>query len=204
MICMEKHVRVDGKVRCDPHYPAGFMDVIEIPKAGDQFRLIFDTKGRYVLHRISDEEKKFKLCRVKSIDMTTKKVPTLTTHDGRTIRYPDPAIKANDVCKLDLETGKILSFLKFESGALVMITKGRNTGRVGSIVHSEHHPGAFDVITVRDTAGNSFSTRSENVFVIGSGDAPVVSLPKGMGIKLTILEERDLIAKKTKKATTAL
>jgi len=42
------------------------------------------------------------------------------------------------------------------------------------------------------------------VFVIGSGDAPVVSLPKGMGIKLTILEERDLIAKKTKKATTAL
>ena len=65
MICMEKHVMVDGKVRTDPNFPAGFMDVVELPKAGDQFRLVFDTKGRYVLHRIDDEEKKYKLARVR-------------------------------------------------------------------------------------------------------------------------------------------
>jgi ribosomal protein S4E len=46
MICMEKHVKVDGKTRTDPNFPAGFMDVVEIPKSNDQFRLIFDTKGR--------------------------------------------------------------------------------------------------------------------------------------------------------------
>jgi len=200
MICMEKHVKVDGKVRTDPHYPAGFMDVVEIPKAGEQFRLIYDTKGRYALHRISDEEKKFKLCRVKRQELSLKKVPYIATHDGRTIRYPDPAVKVNDVVKIDIESGKITQHFKFESGSLVMITKGRNTGRVGTIVHIEHHPGSFDIISVRDASGHAFSTRSENVFVIGKGE-PAVSLPKGKGIKLSILEERDVIARK--KASTA-
>jgi len=203
MICMEKHIKVDGKIRTDPNFPAGFMDVVEIPKAGDQFRLIFDTKGRYALHRISDEEKKYKLCRVKRQEMSGKQVPYIVTHDGRTLRYPDPLVKVDDVIKIDIESGKILDHIKFETGKLAMITKGRNTGRVGTIVNVEKHPGSFDIIQVRDSTGNAFSTRKENVFMIGSGETPDITLPKGKGIKLTILEERDMIFKKRKTATTA-
>ena len=198
MICMEKHIKVDGKIRTDPNFPAGFMDVVEIPKSNDQFRLIFDTKGRYSLHRISDEEKKFKLCRVTKQEISKKKVPFVVTHDGRTIRYPDPLIKVNDVVKVDIATGKIIDFNKFEIGKLAMITKGRNTGRVGTILHVESHPGAFNIITVRDSSGNSFSTRTENVFIIGSGETPDITLPKGQGIKLSILEEREVILRKRK------
>jgi small subunit ribosomal protein S4e len=80
-----------------------------------------------------------------------------------------------------------------------MITKGRNSGRVGTILHVERHPGSFDIVTVRDASGHSFSTRQENVFIIGNGhENPAVSLPKGQGIKLSILEERDMIIKKKK------
>jgi len=198
LICMEKLVKVDGKIRTDPNFPAGFMDVVEIPKSGDQFRLIYDTKGRFVLHRIDDEEKKYKLARVKLQQFTTKKVPYIVTHDGRTIRYPDPAIKVNDVVKVDIATGKAVDFMKFEVGNLAMITKGRNTGRVGSIVTVEKHPGSFNIVTVRDSAGNSFSTRQENVFIIGSGETAAVTLPKGKGVKLSILEEREMIMRKRK------
>jgi small subunit ribosomal protein S4e len=67
-------------------------------------------------------------------------------------------------------------------------------------MHTEHHPGAFDVVVIRDTSGNSFSTRKDNVFVAGRADGAAVSLPKGQGIKLTILEERDVVAKKRKTA----
>jgi len=196
LICKERLVKVDGKIRTDPNFPAGFMDVVEMPASGDQFRLIYDTKGRFVLHRISDEEKGYKLARVKLQQLTNKKVPTIVTHDGRTIRYPDPAVKVNDVVKVDIATGKMVDFMKFEVGKLAMITKGRNTGRVGTIMHVEAHPGSFDIVTVRDTAGNSFSTRQENVFIIGSGDTTAVSLPKGSGVKLSILEERDAVFKK--------
>jgi ribosomal protein S4E len=200
MICMEKHVKVDGRVRTDPNFPAGFMDVIEIAKAGDQFRLVFDTKGRYALHRISDEEKTFKLCRVKKVELSKKKIPYVVTHDGRTIRYPDPLIKADDVIKVDIATGKILDIMAFEVGNQCMITKGRNTGRVGIIQDIETHPGAFNIVHVRDASGNSFSTRQENVFTIGNAETSAISLPKGKGIKLSILEEREMIQKKTKKS----
>ena len=48
--------------------------------------------------------------------MGAKGVPHLATHDGRTIRYPDPLVKTNDTVKVDIETGKIDSFIKFDSG----------------------------------------------------------------------------------------
>jgi len=198
LICMQKHVLVDGKIRTDPNFPAGFMDIIEIPKSGDQFRLIYDVKGRFVLHKVSDEEKTYKLGRVKRQELTLKGVPYVVTHDGRTIRYPDPSIKVNDVVKIDIASGKIVDFIKFDVGKLAMITKGRNTGRVGTIVHVERHPGSFNIVTARDSAGNSFSTRQENVFIIGSGDEAAISLPKGSGVKLSILEEREAILRKKK------
>jgi ribosomal protein S4E len=198
MICMNKHVLVDGKVRTDPNFPAGFMDVIEIPKSGDQFRLIYDCKKRYVLHRISDEEKKYKLCKVKRQEISQKKIPLIVTHDGRTLRYPDPLVKVDDVVKVDIATGKMVDFIKFDIGKLAMITRGRNTGRVGTVTLVERHPGSFDIVTLRDTAGQTFSTRKENVFIIGNADAPAVSLPKGSGVKLSILDERDAVLKMKK------
>mmetsp|Transcript_65150 Transcript_65150/g.128137 ORF Transcript_65150/g.128137 Transcript_65150/m.128137 type:complete len:264 (-) Transcript_65150:156-947(-) len=198
MICMNKHVLVDGKVRTDPNFPAGFMDVIEIPKSGDQFRLIFDTKKRYALHRISDEEKKYKLCKVKRQEISQKKIPLIVTHDGRTMRYPDPLVKVDDVVKVDIATGKMVDFIKFELGKLAMITRGRNTGRVGTITLVEKHPGSFDIVTMRDTSGNTFSTRMDNVFVIGTADAPAISLPKGSGVKMSILDEREAVLKMKK------
>ena len=38
------------------------------------------------------------------------------THDARTIRYPDPLIKVNDTVRIDLDTGKITDFIKFDTG----------------------------------------------------------------------------------------
>ena len=38
-------------------------------------------------------------------------------------------------------------------------------------------------------AGHTFATRMANVFVIGRGDKPLISLPKGKGVRLNILEE---------------
>lgn len=92
LILMQRHVLVDGKVRTDKTYPAGFMgkflffflfhcclglsigcglllclilcishfipDVVSIPKTNENFRLLYDTKGRFRLHSIRDEEAK--------------------------------------------------------------------------------------------------------------------------------------------------
>ncbi|KAM1269319.1 hypothetical protein PS1_001482 [Malus domestica] len=131
----------------------------------------------------------FKLCKVRSVQFGQKGIPYINTYDGRTIRYPDPLIKANDTIKLDLETNNITDFIKFDVGNVVMVTSGRNRGRVGVIKNREKHKGSFETIRVQDATGHEFATRLGNVFTIGKGTKPWVSLPKGRGIKLTIIEE---------------
>jgi len=190
-IVMQRLVKVDGKVRTDPTYPAGFMDVIEIEKTGENFRLIYDVKGRFTIHRITAEEAKYKLCKVKRVQVGTKGVPSVVTNDGRTIRYPDPLVKVHDTVQVEINTGKILDFVKFEAGNLCMITGGHNLGRVGTVVSRERHPGSFDIVHVRDSLGHVFATRLNYVFIIGKGTKAFVSLPKGKGVKLTIAEERN-------------
>ncbi|EPQ56581.1 40S ribosomal protein S4 [Gloeophyllum trabeum ATCC 11539] len=192
MIVMQRLIKVDGKVRTDPTYPAGYMDVITIEKSGEHFRLLYDVKGRFTIHRITPEEASYKLCKVKKAAVGAKGVPYIVTHDGRTIRYPDPLIKVNDTIKFDIEQGKIVDFVKFDIGNLCMITGGRNMGRAGVIVHREKHIGGYDIVHVKDSLDRTFATRITNIFVIGEGNKPWVSLPKGKGVKLTISEERDM------------
>jgi small subunit ribosomal protein S4e len=191
-VLMQRLIKVDGKARTDKTYPSGFMDVVSIEKTNEFFRLLYDVRGRFAVHRIGADESKYKLCRVKAVEMGAKKVPYVVTHDGRTIRYPDPLVAPNDTIKLDLESGKIDDFIKFETGNLAMISGGKNTGRVGVIVSRERHQGSFDIVHVKDTAGHVFATRLGNVFVIGEGNTPLVSLPKRKGIKMSIQEERQL------------
>merc|ERR1719473_2278268 len=135
MIVMQRLIKVDGKVRTDMFYPAGFMDVVQIEKTKENFRLLYDTKSRFVLHKISKDESAYKLCRVKRVTRGPKGTPYAATHDGRTIRYPDPEVKANDTIRVDIATGKMLDHVKFEAGNTVMISGGKNIGRVGTIVN---------------------------------------------------------------------
>ncbi|KAH6916071.1 40S ribosomal protein S4 [Coprinopsis sp. MPI-PUGE-AT-0042] len=195
-IVKQRLIKIDGKVRTDPTYPAGFMDVISIEKSNEHFRLLYDIKGRFTIHRITPEEATYKLLKVKQVAVGARGVPHIVTHDGRTIRYPDPLIKVNDTVKFDLEQSKITDFVKFDTGNIVMVTGGRNMGRAGVIVHREKHIGGFDIVHIKDSLDRTFATRISNVFVIGEGIKAWVSLPKGKGLHLTIAEERDLRRKK--------
>uniref|UniRef100_A0A2K6K1C7 40S ribosomal protein S4 n=1 Tax=Rhinopithecus bieti TaxID=61621 RepID=A0A2K6K1C7_RHIBE len=158
----ERFIKIDGKVWTDITYPAGFMDVISIDKMGENFSLIYDTKGCFAVYHITPEEAKYRWRKVRKIFVDTKGIPHLDTQDARTICYPDLLIK-------------------FDTGNLRMVTGGANLGRIGVITNRDRHPGSFDMVHVKDASGNSFATRLSNIFVIG----------KGKGIRLTIAEERD-------------
>merc|ERR1711977_716951 len=59
-------------------------------------------------------------------------------------------------------------------------------------LHRPPNPGrgGFNIVHIKDAIDNSFATRENNVFVIGT-EKPWISLPKGKGVKLSIAEERD-------------
>merc|ERR1712241_705658 len=92
-IMKQRLVKIDGKVRTDHRFPAGFMDVVQLAKVNENFRLIYDVKGRFCVHRITGEEAKYKLCRI--------------------LRYPAPLVKVNDPIRVDISTNKIMDFIKF-------------------------------------------------------------------------------------------
>jgi len=205
MILRQGLVKVDGRARPDGKYPTGFQDVIEIPKTGDRFRLLFDIKGRFTLVKIGEAEANIKLLKVKNVYTTTKRTPVLTTHDGHRIRYPDPRIRRGDTVVYDLKTGKIRRILKARNGRVVMVTGGANRGRVGEIVSLERHPGSFDIARLKDKAGNEFATRAANIFVIGRNFKTIpIALPKQNGQKINVIQEREekLIAAEQRKQAT--
>merc|ERR1712039_1086474 len=160
-IMKQRLIKIDGKTRTDPKFPTGFMDVVQIDKTGENFRIIYDVKGRFTVHRITASEAAYKLCRVRAVSTGPKGVP-------------------------DLHTNKVQDIITFEVGNLCMVTGGANAGRVGTMISREKHPGSFDIVHIKDSQGHVFATRLNYVFVIGKGNKPFISLPKGKGVKLTI------------------
>tara|TARA_B110000305_G_scaffold146126_1_gene162351 strand:+ start:207 stop:470 length:264 start_codon:yes stop_codon:yes gene_type:complete len=72
-----------------------------------------------------------------------------------------------------------------------MLVGGNNIGRIGNLQSIEKHPGSYQIAHVKDTTGQIFSTRLSNIIVIGDGKTPAISIPKGQGIRLTLIQERD-------------
>ncbi|KAF3825227.1 hypothetical protein GH733_005861, partial [Mirounga leonina] len=162
-ICIQHFIKIGGKVQTDITYPAGFIDVISIDRTGENFHPICDTKGHFAIHWITPEEAKYKLCKVRNI------------------------FGVNDTIQTDLETGKITDFIKFDT----MVIRGANLGKIGVITNRERHPSSFDVVHVKDADSNNFATQLSDIFVVGKGNKPWISLPCGKSICLTIAEERD-------------
>jgi len=187
----DNQVMVDRKVRRDKKFPVGLMDVVSIPKTKDNYRMLYDIKGRFILTKIKEKEADFKLCKIKRRVMGQNKIPYLITHDARCLRYPDPAITVYDSVKINLKSGAVEETYPLEIGNNVLVTGGSNRGRVGIISNRTRLQGAFDMIAVKDKSGHSFNTRIDNCFVIGKGDTSTISLPKDQGLKTNILEAQE-------------
>ena len=98
----------------------------------------------------------------------------------------------NTFClQLNLETGEIDRVVKCENGCTVFVQGGNNIGRVGTLMHIEHHPGSYEIVHVKDAAGNTFATRLSNIFVVGQNKKAIVTLPKLKGVRQSLVEERN-------------
>ncbi len=185
-IISEGRIKVDGKIRRDYKFPVGLMDVIEIPDVKEAYRLIPIPRKGLNLHPISEEEAKFKLCRIENKTTVDGGHIQLNLHDGRNIliRVNDPTnpeedtYKTMDVLKISLPGQEIEEHIKFEEGSFVLVTWGKNMGQVGRIKEIIHGIGRrMSVVTLESPDGELFQTSLEYVFPIGR-DKPIISLPQ--------------------------
>ena len=133
-------VKVDGIIQKSLHHSIGLMDVVELEGITDIYRLV--AKDGHILMpiKINANEKSKKLVKVKRKTITKGGKTQLGFHDGRTI-ITDVDINVNDVCLIQIPEQKIIDVIKFEKNSQVIITKGTNAGRIGTI--NEIKPGTF-------------------------------------------------------------
>jgi small subunit ribosomal protein S4e len=179
-----RKVRVDGKTRIETKYPAGLMDVIEIPEAKVAVRVLpIQRKGLSVLN-IPPEEASFKLCRIEDKRTVPGGDFQLSLHDGRNIlvKVSDPrrpegeSYHTFDTIQINLPDQKIIKRIKFVEGSQVLVTSGSNLGRTGRIKKIEAGSAARPtIVTVEDSQSEVFRTVADYVFVVGE-EKPIISL----------------------------
>jgi small subunit ribosomal protein S4e len=163
------------------------MDIISIPDANKNFRMIPSEKG-LVLHPISKEEAAFKLCRIEDRTITKNGKIQLNLHDGSNLlaKVADPKntqediYKTFDTIKLSLPEKQILEHIKMEEKDFAIITGGKNIGKHGKIVEIEKAEGKKrrnSFATVEDAKGNRYQTILNFIFPIGEKQA-VISVPE--------------------------
>ena len=184
-ILSDSQVLVDGRVRKDPGYPIGLMDVIEVKSSDERFRLLPKRRGGFRLVEISEKEKSVKLCRVESKTMIPGGKLQIALHDGRNILLPEGAkpsdYKPLDTLKISIPDQKIMSSIPLENGAYTIVTQGKNVGSEGRIIAIERRLGPHaSTVTLEDPDGNKVQTALEYVFVVGA-KKPEVSLSSAGG-----------------------
>ena len=125
-------VKVDGVIRKSLHHSIGLMDVIELEGITDVYRLVPNNGHLLESIKINTSEKSKKLVQVKSKTTTKGGKMQLGFHDGRTI-ITDINANISDTCLLQIPEQKILDVIKFEKNSQVIVTRGINAGRIGTI-----------------------------------------------------------------------
>lgn len=161
-ILNHKTVLVDGVRRRDHKFNVGLMDVISIPDLKENFRITFNKHRKLSLVKIDDKEAKEKICKIKGKGLYNGKTQ-LRLSDGRNLIADKGEYKTGDSVVLAVPDQKIQSHIKFEKGALVLLTHGKKIGLIGTVENIKDH-----TITIKSKDGE-FETLKEYCFVIGKG-----------------------------------
>lgn len=120
---------VDGKPRKNHKYPVGLMDILSIPKIKKNYRVTVDSKGLKLIE-ISGKDANLKICRINNKTKVKGGLTQLNCHDGRNVLVKEDVYKTGDSIVIELPSNKIVKHIKLSKGALVLITKGKNAGKI--------------------------------------------------------------------------
>lgn len=170
----QRNILIDGRIVTDHKMPVGFMDVLTIPKAKENFRALLDTRGKIRPIRISKDRAKWKLARIENITTIKGGNAQLNLHDGRNILVESGKYKTQDVLKIELPSQKILASYALEKGNVAIIIGGRHSGQIGTIENYNVIRGPKpNVVEFKE----GFSTIKDHVFVVGK-KTPEITVPE--------------------------
>lgn len=169
-------IQVDSRVRKNPKFPIGFMDILQVKRTGKSWRVIYDEKGYLTLFEIPEDESKFKLAKIEGKNQFKGGKIQLAFHDGKTSLGDFKEMNIGDVVKLNLPELEVSDHLPLEAGKIVLVTGGSNVGKIGTVLEIKGQEEASQELISLEVEGETLQAPEKYVFVIG-GKEPIISLP---------------------------
>ncbi|NYT00876.1 MAG: 30S ribosomal protein S4e [Methanocellales archaeon] len=163
-ILNEGEILVDGFIEKDHRFPIGIFSIVSIPAIKKHYRVLLDTKGRFILHPIKDSD--IKLCKIKNKTTIRGGAVQLNLHDGSNINASND-YKTGDSVLLQLPQRKITKHLKRKPGNLAMVIGGKHSGEIGFIKEVKKvRSSQPNMVKIKDE--KEFEVIEDYVFVIGT------------------------------------
>jgi len=127
-------IMVDKRIRKDPKFGIGMMDVVEIPETKTSYRVVVGKHGLEIKKIDKDNDKK--LCLIKNKVSLRSGHFQLNLHDGRNIKLNKTEAakyKTWESIVLQLPEQKIVGHYKLTKGSPAFIFGGKNSGLSGII-----------------------------------------------------------------------
>ena len=167
-------ISVNGIVRKDHKFPVGIFDVVG---AGEEHYRCVPTARGLSFVKIQKKEAGTKMCRVENKTLVRGGRVQINLSDGTNLLMDKTEYKTGDTLVLKLPDLKVGSHLRRAKGALCVLTRGRNVGRLATLEN---------VNLVRGTGTNTVTLKIDNttvqvpvemVFVVGEKE-PVITVQK--------------------------
>jgi len=166
-------VLVNGRPIKDSSFPVGIMDVLEIPKTKEYFRILFDKKGSVNLLKIDESEKNTKLFKLINKTMVKGNKVQLNLHDGTNV-LSEKGYATSSTLVMNVPDMKIVDSLEFKEGYIGLVIKGKNVSKIGKI--SKITPfGIYKDAVLLESGNDTFQTLKDYVLVVGK-DSPIIKL----------------------------
>jgi len=162
-------ILVDGKIRKDHAYSIGLFDSITIPKIKKFYRVVPTAKGLGLMG-IPENESKLKICKINNKTILKKGKLQLNLHDGRNLLAEKDIYKNGDSILIEFPN-KIVKHVKYEPNNLVIVIKGKNSGKTGKIKSIEAKK------TICEMDRSTFELRKDQLAIIGK-DKPLISVSR--------------------------
>jgi len=165
-----KEILVDGRKTKEPKFPAGLLDVLSIPSQNQQFRIIYDSKGRLQLAPIKKEEINKKIAKIIGKKALQKGQIQINLSDGRNFITKEKTYNVGDSLLIEVPSQKIIEHLKLEKGSCIYLTDGKHISETG--IAEEITP---KIITYTNAETQKEQTSTKYACVVGKKQ-PIITL----------------------------
>jgi len=169
-------VKVDNIIRKDHKFPVGLMDIVTIEETKENFRVLFNKKGKIILLPIKKEESNIKPRKIINKKILKKNRLQLNFFDGTNL-ITKGKFETNDTIVFDIAKNEPKETLKMEKGVIVYIIDGKKIGDIGILKEIEERKGLQPAKIIFTKDKKDFETLKDYVFVIGK-NKPIITLEK--------------------------